>query len=148
MAFLRDLQLYLESADRASEFDPYIPDVALHQRALHAYLLRLEQRGATTLELVSQTRLWAERLPGFVTAMGMALSQSKHGDRDALGREIDVAIGREMGFVDESTGSRARDAEIDRLRDENALFNRFDATATRWRSERCVGTASEGAARR
>jgi signal transduction histidine kinase len=113
--FLDDLRAYLEWPYRPR---PSPQRVAPHRGHLLDVLERLEKEGKDMAFIQEQLDSWDdERLQHFVHGMVRSLVGGLgHAARvDEIERLINIALDRELG-LDSSTGSSAKDHEIDRLR--------------------------------
>lgn len=112
MALLDELRQYLEQPRTA-----FVPDVAAHRKHLVLSLARLEQRPSAEQEVERIHADLSDRLETFATLIGdMLLDSFCRGETaNKLADVIDVAIDREIG-LDTTTGSRAKDMEVDRIR--------------------------------
>jgi hypothetical protein len=114
--FLDELRAYLEQPRPPAP--TVVPDVAAHRRHLLDALERAEKRGLDVKTVRRELKRWNnEKLKDYVRALGRVLTTSlAHGSPPAdLERLINIALDRELD-LDTSTGSRAKDAELDRLR--------------------------------
>lgn len=116
MIFLEALRKYLQRPRPLS-----VPDLDMSDRRRHL-LQVLEERergGESDAELRRLHGFWSYRIEEFATQMAALLSAgiSAGWAANDVGRLVDVAISRELG-VQASAGSRTKDWEIDRLRQD------------------------------
>lgn len=119
MMFLEALRKHLQRPRPLS-----VPDLDMTERRKHLLevLEELERSGESDAELRRLHGFWSYRLEDFATQMAALLSAGVSAGWTAgdVGRLVDVAISRELG-VQASAGSRTKDWEIDRLRQECLL---------------------------